>query len=170
MLLQTLQEAGYFEIMKQAASELYRMGYCGDVCIDSMLLTGGQIVPIVEVNARRSMSLIKHYVDRYLEKHSAAGSMTHVTVQFANDVSFEQLLEAFDREGILYKPDRGFGILPLSANTLFINKLVSQYKGSANKQVKGRLYYASVAREQENERLSAKAKEVLASLAFRIVG
>jgi hypothetical protein len=62
------------------------------------------------------------------------------------------------------------GILPLSANTLFINKMVSEYKGIANKQVKGRLYDASAAGEQENERLSAKAKEVLASLSFRIVG
>jgi hypothetical protein len=169
-LLDALQEAGYFEVMKQAASELYRTGYYGDVCVDSMLLTDGRIVPIVEVNARRSMSLIKHYVDRYLEKHSAAGCMTHVTVQFANDVSFEQLLGDLDREGILYKPERGFGILPLSANTLFINKLVSENKGIRNKLVKGRLYYASVAREQENERLSAKAKEVLASLSFRAVG
>jgi hypothetical protein len=96
--------------------------------------------------------------------------MTHLTLQFANDVSFEQLLEAFHREGILYHPDRCFGILPLSANTLFINKMVSEYKGIANKQVKGRLYDASAAGEQENEQLSAKAKEVLASLSFRIVG
>ncbi|MFB9330905.1 hypothetical protein ACFFSY_33605 [Paenibacillus aurantiacus] len=169
-LLQVLREAEYFEVMKLAARELYRAGYYGDVCVDSMLLTDGRIVPIVEVNARRSMSLIKHYVDRYLEKHAAAGSMTHVTVQFACEATFEQLLETLDREGVLYKPDRGFGILPLSANTLLINKIVSEGKGVRNKQVKGRLYYSLVEGEQDNERLSAKVKDVLASLSFKIVG
>ncbi|TYP76813.1 hypothetical protein [Paenibacillus methanolicus] len=169
-LLHVLREAEYFEVMKLAARELYRAGYHGDVCVDSMLLTDGRIVPIVEVNARRSMSLIKHYVDRYLEKHSAAGSMTHVTVQFACDVTFDQLLETLDREGVLYKPDRGFGILPLSANTLFINKVVSERRGIRNKQVKGRLYYSLVGGEQDREGLSAKVKEVLSSLSFKIVG
>lgn len=169
-LLQLLQEADYFEVMKQVARELYQAGYHGDVCVDSMLLTDGRIVPIVEVNARRSMSLIKHYVDRHLEKHSASGSMTHVTVQFACDMTFDQLLETLDREGVLYKPDRGFGILPLSANTLLINKVISESKGIRNKQVKGRLYYSLVEGEQGYERLSAKVKEVLSSLSFKIVG
>ncbi|WP_127529572.1 hypothetical protein [Paenibacillus kobensis] len=169
-LLQLLQEAEYFEVMKQVARELYLAGYYGDVCVDSMLLTDGRIVPIVEVNARRSMSLIKHYVDRYLDKHSATGSMTHVTVQFSCDVTYDQLLETLDREGVLYKPDRGFGILPLSANTLLINKAVSERKGIRNKQVKGRLYYSLIEGAQDYERLSAKVKEVLSSLSFKIVG
>ncbi|PWV99292.1 hypothetical protein DFQ01_1158 [Paenibacillus cellulosilyticus] len=169
-LLHLLQEAEYFEVMKLAARELYQAGYYGDVCVDSMLLTDGRIVPIVEVNARRSMSLIKHHVDRYLEKHSASGSMTHVTVQFACDVTFDELLEKLDREGVLYKPDRGFGILPLSANTLLINKVVSESKGIRHKQVKGRLYYSLIEGGQDNERLSAKVKDVLSSLSFKIVG
>lgn len=169
-LLQLLQEAEYFEVMKLAARELYQAGYHGDVCVDSMLLTDGSVVPIVEVNARRSMSLIKHHVDRYLEKQSAAGSMTHVTVQFACDVTFDQLLETLDREGVLYKPDRGFGILPLSANTLLINKVVSEGKGIRNKQVKGRLYYSLVEGGQDSERLTATFKELLSTLSFKIVG
>ena len=167
-LLHMLQEAKYFDVMKRAARELYRSGYHGDVCVDSMLLTDGRIVPIVEVNARRSMSLIKHYVDRYLKKHDTAGSMTHVNLQFACDVSFDQLLESLDREGVLYKPDRGFGILPLSANTLLINKVVNECKGIRNKQVKGRLYYSLIEGEWDNERLIAKVKEVLSSLSFKI--
>lgn len=167
-LLHMLQEAKYFDVMKRAARELYRSGYHGDVCVDSMLLTDGRIVPIVEVNARRSMSLIKHYVDRYLKKHDTAGSMTHATLQFACDVSFDQLLESLDREGVLYKPDRGFGILPLSANTLLINKVVSECKGIRNKQVKGRLYYSLIQGEWDNERLTAKVKKVLSSLSFKI--
>ena len=116
------------------------------------------------------MSLIKHYVDRYLKKHDTAGSMTHATLQFACDVSFDQLFQSLDREGVLYKPDRGFGILPLSANTLLINKVVSECKGIRNKQVKGRLYYSldSDRGKWDNERLTAKVKEVLSSLSFKI--
>ncbi|MEI2281878.1 hypothetical protein [Paenibacillus polysaccharolyticus] len=167
-LLHRLHEAEYFDVMKLVARELYQSGYHGDVCVDSMLLRDGLIVPIVEVNARKSMSLIKHYVDRYLEKHDTAGSMTHATLQFAGDVSFDQLLELLDREGVLYKPDRGFGMLPLSANTLFINKVVSECKGIRNKQVKGRLYYSLIEGTGDNERLSAKLKEVLLSLSFKI--
>ncbi|MNW61820.1 hypothetical protein D3C74_399080 [compost metagenome] len=78
------------------------------------------------------------------------------------------MLESLDREGVLYKPDRGFGILPLSANTLLINKVVNECKGIRNKQVKGRLYYSLIEGEWDNERLIAKVKEVLSSLSFKI--
>ena len=67
----------------------------------------------------------------------------------------------------LYKPDRGFGILPLSANTLLINKVVSECKGIRNKQVKGRLYYSLIKGEWITND-SHKVNEVLSSLSFKI--
>ncbi|MBB3114190.1 hypothetical protein FHS18_006308 [Paenibacillus phyllosphaerae] len=169
-LLDMLRDAGYFDQMKQVARELYNAGYYGDVCVDSMLLQGGRIVPVVEVNARRSMSLIKHHIDLYLERHSATGSMTHATVHFAHDCSFEQLLAAFEREGILYTPDRAMGVLPLSANTLFINKMISKSRGERNKAVKGRLYFSIVSRQGDDEPLLAQTRAVLEGLSFRVVG
>lgn len=168
--VEMLQEAGYFEQMKQVACELYNSGYYGHVCVDSMVLRDGEIIPIVEVNARSSMSLIKHYIDRNLAKHGLQCSMTHVTVQFTEVLEFAELLEVMDREGILYTPSRGGGILPLSANTLFINKSISQSKGVRNKPVKGRFYFSVVSQRQEvNGALLARAKELLTGLSFRIV-
>lgn len=168
--IEMLHEAGYFDQMKQVARELYSTGYHGHVCVDSMVLKKGQIVPIVEVNARSSMSLIKHYVDRNLSKNSLQCSMTHVTVQFSGNPEFEDILAALDREGILYTPDRTSGILPLSANTLFINKVISDSKGLRDKPVKGRFYCSVVSQQQdENGLLLAKAKELLTALSFKIV-
>ncbi|WP_185602126.1 hypothetical protein, partial [Paenibacillus sp. 598K] len=75
-LLAILLDADYFELMREVARELYRSGYYGDVCVDSMLLEDGRVVPIVEINARKSMSLIKHRLDRQLQQEGASGSLT----------------------------------------------------------------------------------------------
>ncbi|MFD1906532.1 hypothetical protein ACFSQ7_25010 [Paenibacillus rhizoplanae] len=48
-----LERAGYFDVMIQVANDLFKDGYFGPVCIDSMVLKDGTLVPIVEINARK---------------------------------------------------------------------------------------------------------------------
>lgn len=165
--MQTLYKQGYFEQMKAVAHELHAAGYFGHVCIDSMSLTDGRIVPVVEINARKSMSLIKHGVDRHLARYGLEGSMTNLTVRFSNQLRAEQLLAAFEQEGLLYTKERTSGIMPLSANTLFINRTLQEEH--SQRDVKGRFYCSVVGRPEERGMLLGKTKQLLESLAFKIV-
>ncbi len=72
-----LEEKGYFDQMRVIGEALHGEGYYGDVCVDSMVLEDGDIYPMVEINARKSMSLIKHHIDTYVEKFSLDNIFFH---------------------------------------------------------------------------------------------
>lgn len=138
-----LEEGNYFTLMEKLAVKLFKDGYYGHVCVDSMILEDGEIIPLIEINARKSMSLIKHQVDQYLERHELKGNLSFLSVSNEEpDFSYEQLLNTFQKEGLLYSIRNRKGIFPLSANTLEINK---QLKKAA----KGRLYYSLVSKDEE---------------------
>jgi hypothetical protein len=157
-LLEKLTQTGYFELMKRVAEELYTDGYHGHVCVDSMLLQDGSMIPIVEINARKSMSLIKHQLDEYLDlltTNSAQGNLIHQSVVSSGIVPFEDVLNAMDREELLYRSGSDSGIILLSANTLTINQLPSSRR-------KGRLYMSLVSQNPgEREMLADRMKKLL---------
>ncbi|KQO12731.1 hypothetical protein [Paenibacillus sp. Leaf72] len=137
-LIEKLEREGYFKLMQKTAELLYESGYNGHVCVDSMLLEEGGLVPIVEINARKSMSLIKKRLDDYLAEFSLQGNLTYLSVICLGIVEYADLLAAMDREGLLFRPERGEGILPLSAGTFTINQAPGLKR-------KGRLYLSAVA-------------------------
>lgn len=143
-----LSKNRYFEIMEGIAEQLYKDGYHGHVCIDSMLLQNGEVTPLVELNARKSMSLIKYYVDKYLKSRSLQGSLTYVSLTYNNRTTFEQLMEAMEKAGLLYLPEGRSGVIPLTANTLFINRDADN-AGDTQKTYKGRLYFAAAGETYE---------------------
>jgi hypothetical protein len=144
--LQRLERDGYLHLIEKIGSLMYADGYCGDVCVDSMILHGGQLAPLVEINARKSMSLIKHAIDRYLRRLGRRGCLTYVSA--VNDQSgvFAGLLELLERERLLFSAERGLGILPLTAGTM--------YPGSSSEveqPTRGRLYVAAVFEKPEQQ-------------------
>ena len=159
-----LESRGYTETMMKLGECLSRDGYFGDVCVDSMILKSGEIVPVVEINARKSMGLINHSIDSVLEKSGARGMFSFVNVAVKRNLSFEHVFDELERSGILYFPPAPSGILPLSANTFFINSGV--FSGDdAVESFKGRFYYSVVADSPEkrmiiNDRLIAALKKL----------
>lgn len=147
-LLRTLEKSGYFKLMEKIAECLYKDGYYGHVCIDSMILGSGEIVPVVEINARKSMSLIKHYMDRYLNSYSLIGNFTYISLAFQCLIKFEEVLERLESEGLLFKPGSNYGIIPLTANSLFINRDMDNAY-NPQKSYKGRLYFSAVSKDVE---------------------
>jgi len=164
-LLAILLDADYFELMREVARELHRSGYYGDVCVDSMLLEDGRVVPIVEINARQSMSLIKQRLDARLQQEGAAGSMTSLTVQASPTQSMETLLAALEQAAQLYRPERGRGVVPLGANTLFIHHRLAARQGAPAKTAKGRIYLYVIADPAERDALMNGVHETLAGFA-----
>ncbi|WCR24877.1 peptide ligase PGM1-related protein [Paenibacillus thiaminolyticus] len=185
-LAERLNASGYFAAMEQLAATLYEEGYFGPVCVDSMLLAGGRVHPVVEINARHSLGLLNYSLDTHWErcgqrsflsclqlglpdawKASAgmSGEMERAereegawTEQAAE--RFAELLARLDRSGLLFTPERREGVVPLSANTLF-----APDSGRAS----GRWYVSLAAGSLEaSERISRRLREALAAYGFRI--
>lgn len=147
-----IREKGYFSIIEKAAAQLCKDGYYGDVCIDSMILKNGDIVPIVEINARKSMSFIKHNVDKFIMNSKLKCDLTFLNVTFSANVSYEQIMNQMEKEALLFKHGMKKGVIPLSPNALFINRYLDRNKKI--KTYKGRLYLAIVyTNEDEKEKL-----------------
>lgn len=165
-----LESNDYFEKMRYVSNELYKSGYYGDVCVDSMVLDDDSIYAIVEVNARKSMSLIKHNIDSYFSNLSLYGSMTNISVSYKNNIKFEDILSGLEHSGLLYRQGKHAGVVPLSANTVLINSTFNNSNDNAQKSAKGRLYLYIVADNQEmNSQLLIRTKEVLDSMEFKIM-
>lgn len=161
--IQYLEEGKYFALMEKLANELFKDGYYGHVCVDSMILEDGEIIPLIEINARKSMSLIKHQVDQFLGRRELKGNLSFLSV--SNDdpnFSYEQLLNTLKKEGLLYSISNRKGILPLSANTLEINKQIK-------KAAKGRLYYSLVSNdEEEKKRLNEQMRNCFSMHSYKM--
>lgn len=163
-----LDRRGYFTVMQRVAGELFKDGYSGDVCIDSMILTNGEIVPVVEINARKSMGLINHYLDHYLSKFSLKGYFFFFMVGFKGKVQMDDILNKLDNLNLLFKPNCKAGIIPLSCNSLFINRELDS-ASDQNKTYKGRLYITAAANcKEESLGLVEKTKRILDSLSFTV--
>ncbi|MEK4733523.1 hypothetical protein [Paenibacillus sp. FSL L8-0641] len=119
--LERLEREGYFSLMQDVGRQLYQDGYYGDVCIDSMTLRGGKLEPIIEINARKSMSLIKHQLDTFLAGKNMRGTLTNYSLSHDGSLSYEELLEGLKGEGLLFTGEREEGVMPLGANTLYVN-------------------------------------------------
>jgi len=165
---QYLDSKGYFKIINDIAVAMYQDGYYGDVCIDSMILDSDEIVPIVEINARKSMGLINYYIDRYLNGISTKGHFIFFSVGFKGDIQFIDILNKLEKENLLFKLNKKKGIIPLSSKTIFINRDIDDSYNS-EKVYKGRFYISSVS-DKHKERISMieRTKEILKSLNFNI--
>lgn len=143
-----LEEKGYFDQMRVIGEALHREGYYGDVCVDSMVLEDGDIYPMVEINARKSMSLIKHHIDTYVKKFSLDNIFSYIAFLSESDMGFHDLMNHLEEEKLLFRPERGYGILPLTANTLFINREYDD-QHQVKKAYRGRFYMAVVGSDME---------------------
>ncbi|WP_171629793.1 hypothetical protein [Paenibacillus plantarum] len=159
-----METTGYLELMEQIGKSMYADGYWGDVCVDSMRLEGNEWMPIVEINARKSMSHMKNGIDAFVARHGMQSMLTYYSISYTHEPSYEQILDCLGRERLLFDPKCGMpGIVLLSANTLLA--------GSAlNVPGKGRLYVAIVYRMEEDCLVvETRLQEIFAELGLRIL-
>lgn len=157
--MEFLERRRYFEVMESCSKILYQKGYYGDVCVDSMILNSGEIVPIVEINARKSMSLLKHFLDKKLNTYDVHGDFQHISFVSGKRINIEMLLDRLLKEDVLFTGE--YGVMPLCANVLETN-----YKESVSG-YKGRLYYSTVSNNMHNEELGEKLKEIMTELGVK---
>jgi hypothetical protein len=167
--LQWLGDRGYLDTVVRVGEQLRKDGYRGEVCIDSMILKGGTIIPIVEINARKSMGLINFRIDNRLEPFGVKSLFSSVNVGYRKGENcFQGLLDTLEGNGLLFGTQSPTGILPLSANTLFVPEGFNPGI-SADEFCKGRFYYSAVSGNLEDQlALQQRLKDVLKSMAFTV--
>lgn len=133
--------------MHSIGRELHADGYYGEVCVDSMLLRDGSLAPLVEINARKSMSLIKHHVDRRFKQEGMHTCLIQVPLAAMGKVHYEELLERMEETGILFSLGAGEGVMPLTSSALQPLD-PSRAAGST----KGKLYAALTYRSEDSKR------------------
>ncbi|MCS7483585.1 hypothetical protein ACFFQW_11010 [Umezawaea endophytica] len=151
-----LAELGYRAVLEEVGAALAGAGYHGPVCVDSMLLRDGTLVPVLEINPRMSMGLISILAARRLAGPATRARLAVRTLPTDSPHrTFDALVEDLSASRALFRSG-GTGLLPLAANTLLSSR--------------GRLYCAVVARDQDEDRmLDTVLDEVVASLAARRV-
>lgn len=156
-----LESMGYFAAMARVADSLRSDGYYGHVCVDSMLLADGMLVPVVEINARVSMGLINARLDRALGRR---GELLFVSVGYRDRMRYEELLAALRDRELLYPNRRGTGAVPLSSATLTAagDTADGPIPAGSTRLYKGRWYMTVIAEEEaERTRIREGVKRML---------
>ena len=136
--LRMAEESGYYGYIENACKILFEEGYYGFVCFDSMCLKDGGIVPIVEINARCSMSQIKNRIDGKFQKPNQVSLLNYIYINNGRCEDYKNNLFS-NMKDILFRGSGG--VIPVSSNTVYID-------GSS--QNKGKFYYYILA-DSENE-------------------
>ena len=144
--LERMEREGYFHLITMIGAHMFSDGYWGDVCVDAMTLQDGALFPLVEINARKSMSLIKHELDQRLRDIGGSGCLTQVSALNDHTTDFAGLLEVLERKGLLFSTARASGILPLTCGTLYPSPTAD-----LREPVKGKLYIAAVSEKPEGQ-------------------
>ncbi len=137
--MEELREKRYFERLQKVSGELYKEGYYGHVCVDSMVLKDQSLEEVVEINARMSMSLLKSYLDRFLAGKDQTGYITYLSMKLPGKLTYAQVLKRLEEENVLYVGG-DHGIIPLTPKAMFINTEIE----STKEKVYGRLYIGVV--------------------------
>jgi hypothetical protein len=163
-----LEQTGYFSQMETLAARLYRDGYWGAVCVDSMVLHDGTVIPVVEINARQSLGLINHHLDRFFGPDRLSASLACLSVGYAGPLRFAGLLAKLEGAGLLFTRRQGGGIMPLSANTLLVNLNGAEQPEAPARLRRGRFYFSIVASPAERPARLEKLRGFLKELGFSV--
>lgn len=120
-----LHKENYFEKIRTVCDGLYKDGYYGDVCVDSMIVKEHRLIPVVEINARKSMSLTKHAYDKTFKKNAVKNNVSYMSyseVYYNSETTFLGILQSLNRYGIEYNTNNKSGVIPLTGSILFSNR------------------------------------------------
>jgi hypothetical protein len=137
--------------MESLATQVYQDGYWGDLCIDAMQLTDNRLVPVVEINARKSMGLVNFLIEQHFSPLQLHSRLNVLSLGVPGALVFTEWLEKLDRLDLLFTSSHPCGILPLSANTLLANAIPTEGSRDLPKVCKGRLYFSILALAQDQQ-------------------
>ncbi|MEV6596736.1 hypothetical protein AB0M36_07700 [Actinoplanes sp. NPDC051346] len=113
-----LTKRGYFETVAAVGERLVTAGYRGPVGIDSALLVDDTLIPVFEVNARRSMGLLCLTLDRRFGEFGLTCRLVDRTLRVAPGLGIDDVVDALHRHGLEYDGGDTPGVLVLAGSTL----------------------------------------------------
>jgi hypothetical protein len=175
-LVALLQQSDYFRVMERVGKALFEKGYFGPVCVDSMLTEEG-LVPLVEINARKSMGLINIHLNQQLGEPGRRIALSFRNLRVPQGFSHDSLLERLEARRSLYLRTRGHGIAVLNARGLAANLASPQEtRGTGNAperspmpRAAGRLYFAILSDSAAEEAaIEQSLMQVLSELGIQV--
>jgi len=163
--LNRLSKTDYFHTLEKVGQALSREGYFGPVCMDSMVTEDEGIVPIVEINARKSMGLINYCLDSHLNGHSAKGSLMFYDLRISREFAYENLFEKLKEAEILFGKTGDTGIMPLTSNGIDINRNLLKDEAITA----GRFYFSLITKDaSEEDAILKKLNDILMGMNIKV--
>ena len=164
-LIGFLEASDYFTCIGKIGRRLFEDGYHGFVCIDSMILEDGEIVPILEINARKSMGLINYQIEQLFSLYAKTVEMISIDLRVPKNIEFEQFFNEMKGEKILFDKNSASGIVPLTANSFHVNSKLVDNETNNSDHVMGRLYLTLVGgNDKESDRVHQKLDDIFNKL------
>lgn len=113
------------EYSRIIGKKIYAEGYTGVLGIDSIMLSGDQWIPIIEINARFTLSTYLAFLKNYFPNRILL-SFYH---RFFTKLSYRDVIVKLQNNGIGYNTQNGKGVLCYTAET--INLSISLGRGRA---------------------------------------
>ncbi|GAA2195436.1 ATP-grasp domain-containing protein [Micromonospora lupini] len=112
-----LDTSAHREVIARVGTALAAEGYTGPACVDGLRLRDGTLVPVLEVNARRSMGLLNLHLDGRARAVGLRSWLRCRTTPVRPGDTVGRLVSALDDAKLLFRGD-GPGVLPLASGTL----------------------------------------------------
>lgn len=106
----------YMEYGRKVGKYLFEMGFTGVAGIDSIITDRDEIIPIIEINGRFTLSTYISFLEQNLGGKKILSRYFRLLPD--NAVGYEDICRALDREGILIEPGQKEGVLVYTAGTL----------------------------------------------------
>ncbi|TDB78371.1 hypothetical protein [Micromonospora sp. KC723] len=113
-----LDASGYLEALAEVAKALAGEGYWGPVGVDSMLQSDGEVIPILEVNARRSLGLLALLLDHRVRDERLRCHLWQIDMTVAPGRDVDALVTALRADGAAYRGGSRPGVVVLSGSGL----------------------------------------------------
>lgn len=144
--------SGYLSKVDGVIRRVAAEGYFGPVCVDSMVLDSGAVVPVIEINARMSMGLLNLLGDYRVGPRAC--TLRDLKVFRPLNYVMDCLMVDLSEAGLLPGPATG-GVLPIAAAPF------NGPRGSSGGRVTCRLFALVIYRDADEERFVTAAFERL---------
>ena len=118
-----IEASGYRQCIMKIAEEIFKDGYYGPACVDSMIVDENTVIPLVEINPRMSMGRFNLRLEKYLGKKSR---LAYVEGMRNEGYGFDKLLEDLREKKILYERQNPTGVIPLAPCTWCMDECKGQ--------------------------------------------
>ncbi|WP_149439463.1 hypothetical protein [Mycolicibacterium sp. P1-5] len=117
-LTDLLDRHGYRHVLADVGAALADEGYHGPIGVDSMVLEDNSLVPVLEINARRSLGLLALLAGHRVAQTGLACHLWQLELTLGADQSVDDVLAALRKARLLYAGGARPGVLVLGGGSL----------------------------------------------------